>query len=624
MSTKHLYNTPNGLVLKSLRGAVRLNPSLRLHAPSKCIYTPSPSPTATVSVISGGGAGHEPAHASYTGKGMLTASVSGDIFASPSAKQILSTLQLASYSGTRDVLVIINNYTGDRLNFGLGIEKARAKLPMVRIESVVVADDVSLLHHSESLVGPRGLAGNILVCKILGALAERGAPLEVIKDLGDAVVANLASIGVGLEHCHVPGREPSSALGMEECEVGLGLHNEPGVSRLRMGSVEELVSRMLGLILGSRDAAGLGVNSTSFIDADADGGREDVVLFVNNLGGMSQLEMGAVLDEISCQLAALGIHPRRTYLSTYMTSLNAPGFSISLLNTSAVHRQLSQPSSAPIDVLTLLDDPTDATAWIGVRVWPHTISPRDLAVESEEYERLDGEEEEVYEEGGGKWDVSTAIVKAALRGACRALLDAEKELTEYDTVVGDGDCGGTLASGARGVLEALDSGILPLSHPSSLLRKIAEISEDTMGGTIGALFGIYFTALSSSLSSHPSPSSSSPWPTSLPQALHALSTHTPAREGDRTLMDALIPFTHAVSLGMSLDAAVRAARGMRARLGRTVYVLGGGIEEGGEGKEGEGEEKGRRVPDPGAWGVICALEGMLGGLREVKGGGGIN
>jgi dihydroxyacetone kinase len=252
---------------------------------------------------------------------MLAASVSGDIFASPSAKQILQTIGLASSSGVtssltvereglRNVLVIINNYTGDRLNFGLAIEKALALSP-IHIESVVVADDVSLLRppsdssSRSSLVGARGLAGNILVCKILSALAERGEPLARVKQLGDAVVSSLASVGVGLEHCHVPGRVPWGSeeaeeirIGENECEIGLGLHNEPGVIRKKIDGPAAVIRDMLELIIYSKDHGDERFWAFSTNDAPGDEG----VLFVNNLGGMSQLEMGAVLDEILVQL----------------------------------------------------------------------------------------------------------------------------------------------------------------------------------------------------------------------------------------------------------------------------------------------------------------------------------
>jgi triose/dihydroxyacetone kinase / FAD-AMP lyase (cyclizing) len=239
---------------------------------------------------------------------MLAASVSGDIFASPSAKQISYALRLATFTGTdpntpsKDILVIINNYTGDRLNFGSAIEKAKADGMMV--ESVVVADDVSLLHSPVAkVVGPRGLAGNILVCKILGALAERGTSLNRLKEVGDAVVGNLASIGVGLEHCHVPGRETSGngVLNETEYELGLGLHNEPGAERKKLIEPTELINEMIDKIVESTSRE----SDKKFVEKE-----DETVLFVNNLGGMSQLEMGAVLkDAMDC----LGEHQVRPF-----------------------------------------------------------------------------------------------------------------------------------------------------------------------------------------------------------------------------------------------------------------------------------------------------------------------
>lgn len=233
---------------------------------------------------------------------MLTACVSGEIFASPSSKQILNTIRLAAFrpestpsddatGEKKDVLVVMNNYTGDRLNFGLAIEKARVSFPQINLESVVVADDVSLLHSSSTqVVGARGLAGNILVCKVLGALAHTGASLSTCKAYGDAVVDNLSSIGVALEHCHVPGRgagEGLKPMDDGECEVGLGLHNEAGVYRRKMGGdfqaiIEEMVKMVLERV--SRNVA------------------DDLVLFVNNLGGVSQLEMGALLGDLASAL----------------------------------------------------------------------------------------------------------------------------------------------------------------------------------------------------------------------------------------------------------------------------------------------------------------------------------
>ncbi|KAJ3928430.1 MAG: DAK1/DegV-like protein [Lentinula lateritia] len=662
MSRKHVYGSSDGLVMKSLQGAVALNPSLRLHQASKTVYVSPPSSQAKVSVISGGGAGHEPAHASYTGYGMLAASVSGEIFASPSAKQILSTICLAAYAGEdvhprrntitdrsvihvphrKDVLAIINNYTGDRLNFGLAIEKARAE--GIRVDSVVVADDVSLLHsESSSLVGPRGLAGNILVCKILGALAERGSSLENLKHAGDTIVSHLASIGVGLDHCHIPGNDSYSAtIGDDECEVGLGLHNEPGVHRMDIRDSVKLIDELIGKLLRSRGVV--------------DGGRDSfvqegdiTVLFVNNLGGMSQLEMGAIMTDILARLALSDIHPLRIYSSSFMTSLNAPGFSISLLNVSGVYRS-SRPSAIyhSIDILGLLDDPTEAHSWVGLRRFWSSDGRKDLRSHHRATEmvldlmsggsRTSKTQDDRPHAETTYWqyaDVSPERVKEGIIGACMAVLGEETLLTQYDTIVGDGDCGMTFSRGAKALLSSVETQQLEVSKlsPDQLIHRIGEIIEDNMGGTIGALFAIFFTAWSSAIKRmiHPSPTSVSSvrFMDTLSDALTSLSHHTSAKPGDRTIMDALYPLCDAtltssgsrnvdeVGLESSTECpngnlvaeACRRAhegaistRGMKPKLGRAVYV---------ELKEGL-----ELPPDPGAWGVAVLAKGFWAGFCE--------
>lgn len=274
------------------------------------MYLHAKSPHKRVAVIAGGGAGHEPAHAGYIGSGMLTACVAGEVFASPTAKQILATIKLAAFSGLdststpRDVLIIINNYTGDRLNFGLAIEKARSEYPNVNINSVIVADDISLLSQTPTtLVGPRGLAGNILVCKLLGALAETGAALDLVKAFGDSVVDNLRSVGVGLDPCHIPGRAPegSARLSVNDYELGLGLHNEAGVAKRKLRGADEMLEAMM----------------VDLLDVTRDWKMNETALFVNNLGGMSQLEMGAAVYDI---LSLLGVELAADSLSLELKS----------------------------------------------------------------------------------------------------------------------------------------------------------------------------------------------------------------------------------------------------------------------------------------------------------------
>ncbi|KAF9444210.1 DAK1/DegV-like protein [Macrolepiota fuliginosa MF-IS2] len=599
MTSRHFYPSADGLVLKSLKGAVLLNPSLKLHSASRTVYTTDYPANGEVAVMSGGGAGHEPAHAGYTGRGMLSACVTGEIFASPSSKQILNTIKFAAFgedtsssSTKRDVLIIINNYTGDRLNFGLAIEKARVLFPNVSIDSVVVADDVSLLASPTThAVGPRGLAGNILVCKLLGAFAHTGAMLNQVKVYGDAVTSNLASIGVALEHCHVPGREElGEKIASDECEVGLGLHNEAGASRRKIGDVQSVVREMIVKILEREDASHL-INT-----------GDETVLFMNNLGGISQLEMGALLSDVVDELDARGIHPQRVYLSSFMTSLNAPGFSVSLLNVSAVNHFVT-PHGINIDTFKLLDAPTDAHSWLGVRrYWDSGgVSPRNQVITK----TVPLEELARHESDHPPADILPATIRLALQSACRAVLAIENELTEYDTVSGDGDCGHTFSAGARAIEN--DSKILSLS-PAALTERIAGILEDVMGGTIGALFGIYLNAYSHALQIVSSASELHSAPL---RALDSLSRHTTAKPGDRTVIDALHPFCHVFAASGDLDQAVMEAisgakktLGMTPKLGRAAYI----------GKT----EANYNVFDPGAWGVAKLLEGFITGLRRVQ------
>ncbi|KAG6866995.1 hypothetical protein C0991_003911 [Blastosporella zonata] len=626
-------------MFNSLLAASYRTPVL-LHSASKSVYIYDESPAegnrqhaSRVAVISGGGAGHEPAHAGYTGRGMLSASVSGDIFASPSATQILQTLYLASSSGAcaseaeqttsvhgwKDVLVIINNYTGDRLNFGLAIEKALAS-SQINVGSVVVADDVSLLqstldgeHHSrKSLVGARGLAGNILVCKILGAFAQRGSDLALVKLLGDAVVHSLASVGIGLGHCHVPGRELSSSsatvtLAEEECEIGLGLHNEPGVVRKRMEGPDKLVGEMLDLIMRSK---GTGAEFLRVSSREKSDSTDDTVLFVNNLGGMSQLELGALLDEVLGQLASIGVHPMRVYCSAYMTSLNAPGFSISILNISSVDRFLSASSiwNASASVLDLLDDPTDAVAWVGVSRWPMKRNGRDT--KEDDISAGKGATPLLPEPTRDIRQMESASGRAerGIRSACEYVLLQQDALTEFDTILGDGDCGNTFGTGARAILNILDRGSVNVTRmaPHQLIKFLGDVLEDRMGGTIGALLAIFLTAVSASLKDSPEH-----WGRALIAGLKSLGKYTPAKPGDRTLIDALAPFCETLAqdendLENAVDVTRRGAestRSMPAVLGRAAYVtLPKDVEN--------------LPPDPGAWGVLAIVEGLVRGLSD--------
>lgn len=437
MSSKHFINDPTHLVNSALHAITLTNPSVALDADNKIIYL-RPSQNGSnnrqrVSVVSGGGSGHEPSFASMVGPGLLSAAVAGTIFASPSAEQvrraIMGRVDNNEINSTSDggVLVTVMNYTGDVLNFGTAVEKARAA--GVKVEMVVVGDDVGVGRAKAGKVGRRGIAGTVLVHKIAGALAARGATLAEVAKVAGLAARNLVSVGASLEHVHVPGRRESEEQHLKagEVEIGMGIHNEPGSSKETL-ELPTLVAKMLGQMLDPADAdrAFLTVNSN------------EVVLMVNNLGGVSVLELGGITAEVAAQLEKkYGIRPVRVLSGTYMTSLNGLGFSITLLNV--VNTDIGGPS-----MIDLLDEPCEATGW-AAPVSKTSWEARNTATREE---KVSNDNE--ISPSGLKGDAKTA--EDALTLGLQNVIAVEQEVTRFDTIVGDGDCGIGLKRGAEGEL----------------------------------------------------------------------------------------------------------------------------------------------------------------------------
>jgi dihydroxyacetone kinase len=442
MSTKHFLPTsPTHLVTTSLHSLTLTNPGLALDTPNKIIYRRPGYGAAQqrVHLISGGGSGHEPSFAGMVGPGLLSAAVAGTIFASPGAEQVRTAItgRVGVRGGDEgggeggkggEVLVTVMNYTGDVLNFGVGVEKARAA--GVGVEMVVVGDDVGVGRARAGKVGRRGIAGTVLVHKISGALAAQGRGLDEVAKVARLVAGNLVSVGASLEHVHVPGRAKPDADSEEylkdgEVEIGMGIHNEQGSSREAV-ELPELVRKMLAqmLDLSDKDRAFLNVNSN------------EVVLLVNNLGGVSVLEMGGIVSEVATQLEeGYGIRPVRVLSGTFMTSLNGLGFSITLLNV--VNTDIGGPG-----MIELLDYPCEATGW-SAPISKQTWEEKNTATREQ-----DAAAAEDITASGLKMDGAAA--QQRLTQALEAVIAAEPDVTRYDTVVGDGDCGIGLQRGADG------------------------------------------------------------------------------------------------------------------------------------------------------------------------------
>lgn len=584
MSAKHFINNPITLVNDALLSITLTNPAVALDVDNKVIYRrPVPNRNSQVSIISGGGSGHEPSFAAFVGDGLLSAAVAGTIFASPNTEQVRKAL-MGLVDTTEGVLVIVMNYTGDVLNFGVAVEQAKSA--GLNVEMLVVADDVGVGREKSGKVGRRGIAGTVLVQKIAGALAAQGASLDKVYKVAHLAAENLVSIGASLDHVHVPGHTATHTngnhpLNVGEVELGMGIHNEPGSGK-RTVDLPQLVGLMLKQLLdqSDRDRAFLNVNSN------------EVVLLVNNLGGVSVLEMGGITAEVVAQLERnYDIRPVRILSGTYMTSLNGMGFSISLLNV--VNTDIGGPS-----MIQLLDYPCEATGW-SAPISTHTWEAKNQATR----EHLAAPTREIKASG---LKLDPAVAKAALTSGLHQVIAAEPEITMYDTVVGDGDCGIGLKRGAEAILKFLSE--RDFSGDAVVdVASIVPLVEKTMDGTSGALYAIFLNALVQSLAAFPQGEATPQvWASALEQSCKTMSKYTPARPGDRTLVDALYPFVDVLGKSGDLKKAVEAAhigaentRGMRASLGRTVYVGGSGFEQ---------------VPDPGAWGLRCFFLG-LGGIN---------
>ena len=250
---KKLINDPRSVVREMLEGTVDVHPALALLEDEQVVVHVKPAGVEDrrVAIVSGGGSGHEPAHVGYIGNGMLSAAVVGDVFTSPSVDAVLAAIrQVRTESG---VLLIVKNYTGDRLNFGLAAELARAE--GIEVEMVLVADDVAL-RDNVPLDRRRGIAGTVLVHKLAGAAALRGASLAEVAATARAAAADVRSMGVGLGPCIVPAAGlPGYELGHDEIELGLGIHGEKGASRVKAAPADELVDVVLEQILEDRPLA---------------------------------------------------------------------------------------------------------------------------------------------------------------------------------------------------------------------------------------------------------------------------------------------------------------------------------------------------------------------------------
>jgi dihydroxyacetone kinase-like protein len=282
-----------------------------------------------VGLISGGGSGHEPLHIGFVGHGMLDAACPGQIFTSPTPDQMLAAAQAVDTGA--GVLFIVKNYSGDMMNFQMAAEM------MDRDNATVIINDDVAVENSTYTTGRRGVAGTLLVERIVGAAAERGEGLADLKALGDAVNKGTASMGVALTSCTVPAAgQPTFQMGVDQMEMGVGIHGEPGRRRVKLTSADEIAAELTGSVLK---------------DLSLQRGQE-VILLVNGFGGTPLLELYVMVHAANKVLAGAGVKAVRTLTGSYVTSLEMAGCSITV-------------SAVDAEVLALWDAPlhTAALRW---------------------------------------------------------------------------------------------------------------------------------------------------------------------------------------------------------------------------------------------------------------------
>ena len=305
---KKIINNPNDVVKEMLQGMAKSDPSIRYIADSDIIVRSQKADK--VGILTGGGSGHEPAHAGYVGYGMLDAAVAGNVFASPGCDAVERGIH--EVDSGKGVLMIIKNYSGDIMNFQMA--KELAELDGIDVDYVIVKDDVAVPDSTYS-AGRRGIAGTVFVHKIAGAKAEAGASLPEVKAIAQKVVDNVRSMGMSMASCVLPGvGKAGFTLGEDEIEIGMGIHNEPGVARTNVKRADELAQILLRHVMD-----------------DFDYSNSEVAVMVNGLGGTPLMELYILFNEVEKILSQNNIRIYRSFIGNYMTSLEMPGCSVSLL-----------------------------------------------------------------------------------------------------------------------------------------------------------------------------------------------------------------------------------------------------------------------------------------------------
>ncbi|MBR3685439.1 MAG: dihydroxyacetone kinase subunit DhaK [Clostridia bacterium] len=563
---KKIMNTAESFVYDMCHGLAKAHPELEFVEKYKVVKKKVIDKN-KVTLISGGGSGHEPAHAGFVGKGMLDCAVCGDVFASPSQIQVYNALKMtASKKGT---LMIVKNYSGDCMNFNNAA--ALAKEDGVEVDAVYVNDDIAV-KDSLYTVGRRGVAGTVFVHKIAGAKAEQGGSLQEVKAVAQKVIDNVRSFGFALTSCTVPAAgSPTFEIGEDEMEFGVGIHGEPGRKREKLQTSDALAKRIIPDLMED-----LGLKA-----------GEEIALLINGFGGSPLQELYLFNNDVSKELEAKGISIYKTMVGNYMTSIDMAGASVTLLRLDAELKSLldyavSTPAITwgAVDAEALACKEAVQALAKALNITPGVFAPK--AVVEEAIEEVVEEENAVCDFVGeaviGE-KINTAGMGKIVETMADIIIENEVAFCKADRC-GDGDFGMSIAKGFK-QLKA-DWATRKKGNVGEFLVSCSEIIMEYCGGASGPIWGSAFrwagkTAIGKDEIDLQGLADILQAAVKGVQDTGEKSFGHGAVVGDKTLIDALVPAADSLSASAVageklLDAMVKAAAAAVEGADKTKYI----------------------------------------------------
>ncbi|WP_180065239.1 MULTISPECIES: dihydroxyacetone kinase subunit DhaK [unclassified Acinetobacter] len=504
---KKLMNGAENIVIEMCKGFVLAHPELAFNESHKIISRKEKHNN--VALISGGGSGHEPAHAGFVGTGMLDAAVCGDVFASPSQIQVYKALQHVATD--KGVLMIIKNYSGDMMNFQNGA--ALATEDGIKVDYVKVADDIAV-KDSLYTVGRRGVAGTVFVHKIAGAAASKGLELADVKAIAQKAADNVISLGFAYSSCTVPAKgTPTFTLADDEMEYGVGIHGEPGIRREKILPSKKMAQRIVDDL---------------FLDRPD---MKEVAVLVNGFGSTPLQELYVFNHDVCEHLARKGIKIYRTFVGNYMTSIDMNGASVSLL---AVDDELK----------TYLDAAANTPAFKmdGSAAQPLTFATKNAATEAVVNTQVETQPEHAVI-SNEQFTIENMRYIVDVMSAC--IIRNEVPFCELDAHAGDGDFGMSVAKGFKQLKREWQS-LIQAQQMDEFMLNCSMIIMEHCGGASGPIWGSAFRAAAKSIQGK-SVLTVADFAEMLQAAVKDIQT-TGERSfgrgavvGDKTLIDALVP-----------------------------------------------------------------------------------